>query len=218
MNGEPAPRDGHVDTALAEEFPELALRLVTVEGGPGRTPAGLKQRLRELSDRFRGATAIALRARPVPQAYRVFYRQVGLDPDAARTPAEQAGLDRLVRGGFRGGDRVADALLLAVVETGVPVWAFDAAEVAGGLALRAAREGETLPAEGGYAHDVPAGRLVLADDEGPVSVLFGRLSERHLPRRGTTALVLASVRVPGVPEVHVDEALWLAVEALSDDD
>jgi DNA/RNA-binding domain of Phe-tRNA-synthetase-like protein len=214
---EPEPVDGDVAPELAREFPELALRLVAVAGGPGRTPAGLRRRLRDLSDRFRGATAIATRGQPVPHAYRVFFRQVGLDPDASRTPAEQAGLDRLVRGGFRGGDRVADALLLAVVETGVPVWAFDAAAVAGPLALRAARAGETLPAEGGYAHDVPAGRLVLADERGPVAVLFGRLSERHVPRRATTTLLLASVRVPGVPEVHVDEALWLAAEALADE-
>jgi DNA/RNA-binding domain of Phe-tRNA-synthetase-like protein len=217
MTEEPELRDGHVDAALAEEFPELALRLVTVPGGPGRTPAGLRQRLRDLSDRFRGATAIAQRGQPVPHAYRVFYRQVGLDPDAVRTPAEQAGLERLLRGGFRGGDRVGDALLLAVVETGVPVWAFDAGEVAGELGLRPAGAGETLPAQGGYAHDVPSGRLVLADDVGPVSVLFGRLSERHLPRRGTTSLLLAGVRVPGVPDVHLDEALWLAAEALSDE-
>jgi DNA/RNA-binding domain of Phe-tRNA-synthetase-like protein len=211
------PEDGPVAPALVEEFPGLALRVVTVAGGPGRTPRGVRRRLGELSSRFRGANAIALRGQPVPHAYRVFYRQVGLDPDAERTPAEQAGLDRLVRGGFRAGDRLADALLLAVVETGVPVWAFDESALEGPLELRAAERGETLPAQGGYAHDVPAGRLVLCDSGGPVAVLFGRMSERHVPRRGTERVRLASVQVPGVPEVHVDEALWLASHALSEE-
>jgi DNA/RNA-binding domain of Phe-tRNA-synthetase-like protein len=211
------PEDGPIEPALTDEFPGLALRVATVPGRRGRTPPGLRTRLRELSDRFRGATAIAMRSQPVPHAYRVFYRQVGLDPDALRTPAEQAGMDRLMRGGFRGGDRIADALLLAVVETGVPVWAFDAETLDGPLRLRLARAGEKLPAQGGYAHDVAPARLVLADDAGPVSVLFGRLSEHHVPGRGTTSLRLASVQVPGVPEVHVDEALWLAAEALSED-
>jgi len=210
------PQDGAVERALAEEFPGLALRTVAVRTAGGRTPRGLRNRMRELSDRFHGASAIALRSRPVPQAYRVFYRQVGLDPYADRTPAEQAGLDRLMRGAFRGGDRLGDALLLAVVETGVPVWGFDEAALDGPLALRAAGTGETLPAEGGYAHDVPEGRLVLADGAGPVAVLFGRVSERHRAGRATTAVRLAAVQVPGVPDAHVDEALWLAAEALSE--
>ncbi|MBI5104774.1 MAG: hypothetical protein HZB46_07295 [Solirubrobacterales bacterium] len=220
--GDPAldffePADGAVAAELADEFPGLGLRVATVPGGPRRTPPGLRERLRHLSDRFHGATAIALRSRPVPQAYRVFFRQVGLDPDSSRTPVEQAAMDRLVNGGFEAGDHVLDALLLAVVETGVPVAAFDDARLDGALALLpAAAGGEALPAAGEYAHDVPSGRLVLADARGPVAVLFGRMSERHAPHRGTERLRLAAVRVPGVPEVHVDEALWLVAEALAE--
>ena len=36
-------------------------------------------------------TRSQLRTRPVPRAYRVFFRHVGLDPDVERTPVEQAG-------------------------------------------------------------------------------------------------------------------------------
>ncbi|MDX6732531.1 MAG: hypothetical protein QOC54_2479, partial [Baekduia sp.] len=67
------------------------------------------------------------------------------------------------------------------------------------------------------AHDVPRGRLVLADDAGPVAVLFGRLSDRHVPTRDTVRTRLVAIQVPGVPEVHVAEALWLAAAALSRD-
>jgi DNA/RNA-binding domain of Phe-tRNA-synthetase-like protein len=215
MSGGPEPQDGAVAAELAGEFPGLRLRMVAVDGGMGRTPEGVRLRLRDLSARFTGAQAVALRRRPVPHAYRVFFRQIGLDPDTDRTPAEQAAVDRLVRGRFHAGDRVADALLLALAETGVPVLALDAAAVGGELELRPARAGERLPA-GEYHHDVPAGRLVLADVTGPVAVLFGRVSTRHEPHRATSRVLLVAVEAPGVPEIHVDEALWLAAEALAE--
>jgi DNA/RNA-binding domain of Phe-tRNA-synthetase-like protein len=152
----------------------------------------------------------------VPQAYRVFFRQVGLDPDVDRPPAEQAAVARLVAGDVCCGERVADALALAIIETGVALIALDEPRLDGELTLRGARTGESLPA-GEYANHVPSGRLVLADDGGPVAVLFGRLSDRHAPGRATTRMRLVAIQVPGVPDLHVEEALWLAASALSDD-
>jgi DNA/RNA-binding domain of Phe-tRNA-synthetase-like protein len=217
MSLEQSPPDGAVDQQLAGEFPGLRLRWTAVEGGgAGRTPGALRRRLDDVNRRFRGPQAIALRTRPVPQAYRVFFRQVGLDPDVDRTPAEQTAIARLVTGDVCSGDHLADALALAIIETGVGVLALDEDRLDGELTLRAARVGETLPA-GEYAHDVPPGRLVLADDAGPVAVLFGRLSDRHAPGRGTARTRLIAIQVPGVPEVHVQEALWLAASALSED-
>ena len=58
------------------------------------------RRLRDLSDRFYGSHAIHMRERPIPWAYRVFFRQIGLDPDRTRTPVEQLALDRLHDGAF----------------------------------------------------------------------------------------------------------------------
>jgi DNA/RNA-binding domain of Phe-tRNA-synthetase-like protein len=211
------PFDGAVDSGLAEELPGLRLRWTVVDGWTGKTSRALKRRLGDVSTRFRGANAIQLRTRPVPRAYRVFFRQVGLDPDVDRTPVEQAAVERLIRGDLHTGDRIADALVLALIETGVPVVAFDESLLRGDVVLRAARAGETLPAVGGYAHDVPHGRLILADDAGPVSVLFGRLSEHHAPGRACTRIRLVAVAVPGVPAAHVDEALWLAATGVCDD-
>jgi DNA/RNA-binding domain of Phe-tRNA-synthetase-like protein len=216
MTAEPQPADGPVDPELVGEFPGLRLRWAVVEGAAGRTPAALRARLEDVNRRFRGAAAIALRTRPVPQAYRVFFRQVGLDPDVVRTPAEETAVARLVTGDVCSGERVADALALAIIETGVAVLALDDRRLDGELTLRAARAGETLPA-GDDAHDVPPGRLVLADGGGPVAVLFGRLSDRHAPGRETARVRLIAIQVPGVPELHVEEALWLAGSALSED-
>ena len=69
---------------------------------------------------------MAVRREPVPAAYRVFFRQIGLDPDVVRTPIEAAVLERMLRGGFPSRGLLADVLLIALVDTGVPVWALDA--------------------------------------------------------------------------------------------
>ncbi len=47
----------------------------------GDSPPDVEARLRELSSRFRGARAVGIRREPVPAAYRVFFRHIGLDPD-----------------------------------------------------------------------------------------------------------------------------------------
>jgi DNA/RNA-binding domain of Phe-tRNA-synthetase-like protein len=216
MSDDPALIEGAVAPELAGEFPGLRVRWTVVEGGRGRTPRALRRRLDEINRRFRGPQAIALRTRPVPQAYRVFFRQVGLDPDVDRTPAEQTAVNRLITGDVCSGDHLADALALAMIETGVAVLPLDEDRLEGALTLRAARAGEGLP-EGDYAHDVPAGRLVLADGAGPVAMLFGRLSDRHIPHRATVRTRLVAIQVPGVPDVHVEEALWLAGAALGPD-
>jgi DNA/RNA-binding domain of Phe-tRNA-synthetase-like protein len=210
---EPVLREGVVDDALAAEFPDLRLAWVTVAAGPRRTPPELRERLGMLADRFHGARALSIRREPVPAAYRVFFRHIGLDPDVQRTPIEAAAVERLLRGGFVSGSAVDDALVLALVETGVPVWALDAARVDGTLALRAARAGERLGA-GEYADDLAPGRIVVADDAGPVAVLFGAVAPDRLPGRDTDRLLLFAVGVPGVPALYFEEALHCCAEAI----
>ena len=75
--------------------------------------AGARARLRDLSDRFYGAHAIHMREQPIPWAYRVFFRQIGLDPDRTRTPVEQLALERLHDGAFTSRGLPADALTIA---------------------------------------------------------------------------------------------------------
>jgi len=207
------PEAGWVDAEVADEFPELRLFELAVDARPGRTPRSVQERLRYLSSRFRGPQAVAQRQQPVPWAYRVFYRHVGLDPDADRTPAEAAMLDRLMHGGFKSDNLLDDALLVALVETGVPIWALDAAKVDGRLGVRVADEGEHL----GRAEDappVPAGRLVVADARSPLAVLFGELAPGHGVTRDTASMRLFSVQVAGVPAIHVEEALFQCSEIL----
>lgn len=205
---------GWIAPEIAEEFPDLELVQLTVPAAAGRSSSGVRERLRYLSQRLSGAEAVAFRTRPVPHAYRVLFRHLGMDPDEQRPPGEAAVVDRLVRGEYRATNRLDDALLVAVAETGVPVWALDEARVRGRLGLRAARRGDTL-GTGELVDELPAGRLVVADDEGAVGVLFGPLAPSHAVTGETSVVRLFAVRAPGVPVVHLAEALDVAVECLA---
>ena len=206
-----AIEDGWVSPELRQEFPGLALRYVVVERGSGRSPRELKQRLRLLSDRFTGGEAINLRHRPIPWAYRVFFRHIGLDPDRTRTPVEQLALERMKHGGFRSRSLLDDALTVAIVESGVAIRAFDADRIEGGLGIRGSAPGEGLEGRPG---ELPPGTLVVADEVRPVALLFAAIASGRGVRRRTRRTILAAIRVEGVPEIAVEEALWLCTDAM----
>jgi DNA/RNA-binding domain of Phe-tRNA-synthetase-like protein len=210
-----AATDGWIAAELAEEAPGLALSSLAAPVAGQRSTPGLRRRLRTLSDRFGGARAVLLRSEPVPAAYRAFYRQVGLDPDVDRPPGEAAILDRLVRGGFVSSGRLADALLLAVVETGVPVWALDDERLDGPLGLRTAAAGERV-GEGELAAEAPDGQIVVADAACALAVLFAAPAASHAFGPRTVRARVYAVGVAGVPAIHVEEALWTAAEALAE--
>lgn len=211
----PAARDGLVAEPLRDELPGLGVVSVALPvPSAKRSPDGVREHLAMLSTRFRGADALALRQRPVPHAYRVAFRHVGLDPDATRTPIEAAAIERLVQGGFVSRGLLDDALTIALVETGVPLWALDADAVHGDLCLRLARDGERL-GDDDTAPFLPDGQIVVADERAPLAPLFGEPAPDRLPHRRTTRLLLYALRVDGVPLVNVEEALWRCAETLA---
>ena len=207
-------REGWVDTELAEEFPELTLTYAPLEAVPGRSSRGVKRRLRALADRYTGAKVVHMRQDQVPWAYRVFSRQVGIDPDTQRTPVEQVALDRLFQGGMPSRNRVDDALTIAIAETGVPVIALDGDLVGASIGLRLAASGERL----GDRRPLATGQLVVADETRALAVVLGDVSEDAGVTPGTRRMVLAALGVKGVPRISVEEALWTAAETLLDED
>ena len=204
---EPPLVEGAVAPELAEEHPGLRIASMTFPFTPGKSPPELRERLRLLSDRFRGPQAIALRQQPIPQAYRIFFRHVGLEPDERRIPVEALVLERMKHGGFPSRNLLDDAITIAVMETSVPVWALDAAAVDGGLRLRTAERGEP----------VPRGRLVVACETRPLAVLFDDVDPGAGVTERTREMVLFSVAVPGVPPIHVEEALWTVWDIVAGD-
>ncbi|HST32779.1 MAG TPA: hypothetical protein VLJ80_04570 [Solirubrobacteraceae bacterium] len=220
MSATPTPElvHGWCAREVEQELPGLALLSTHVEVArsgslTGASPADLLSRLREKSNRFRGANAVAVRREPVPSAYRVFFRHIGLDPEVVRTPIEAAVFDRMMHGGFISAGLLEDVLLIALLDTGVPVWALDAECVDGPLGIRASVEGERL-GRGEDASELPEGRLVVADAAAPLAVLFGELAAAHAARSRSPRLVLFAVQVAGVPELYAEEALWSARASL----
>jgi hypothetical protein len=209
---QPGVREAAIEPAVAGELPGLLLRWIVIERGSGRSPRELKQRLRMLSDRFGGPQAIALRSKPIPWAYRVFYRHIGLDPDEQPTPVEAVALERMQRGGFVSRNRLDDALTLATIESGVALLALDADRVEGALWIRRSVSGEGLEGRPG---ELPVGTLVIADERRPLALLFGAIAAGRGVGRRSARTIIAAIGVRGVPEIAVEEALWLAGEAMA---
>jgi DNA/RNA-binding domain of Phe-tRNA-synthetase-like protein len=208
---EPAPEQGWVAPHVAAEFPGLGISWVEVDARPGKSPEPVRRRLRDLSDRFFGAHAIHMRERPIPWAYRVFFRQIGLDPDRNPTPVERLALERLHDGAFKSHGLPADALTIAIVETGIALRAFDADQLQSGICIRDSAPGESLAGRPG---ELAQGTLTIADEAVPVGLLFGADAEGKGVGRQTRRVALVAVQVNGVPQIAVDEALWMAAATL----
>lgn len=208
--------EGFIEPALQAEFPGLRLDWVGVPGRRRESPDEIRQRLKSLSNRYRGANVVAMRTQPIPHAYRVFFRHIGLDPDATRIPSERAAVARLLQGQFQSNDLVDDALLIALIETGVPVWALDGEIVdPGGLGIRATVDGDRLGTTE-YGSYLPPGRLAVADAGCVHALLFDEeVAPGHAVTPRSTRIVLFAVGAPGVPALHLDEALWVCVEVLN---
>jgi DNA/RNA-binding domain of Phe-tRNA-synthetase-like protein len=210
-----SPAPGFVEAVVRDEFPGLRLHWITVTARRRASPPALVGRLRDLSSRYRGGSVVAMRTKPVHQAYRAFFRQIGLDPDVRRIPSEEAAVLRLLHGGFRSVDLVTDACLIALVETGVPVWALDADHVdVGGLGIRTVTESDRDRSEASGVYLDPHA-LVVADAQTVHGLLFAELDPAHRVTGRTERVALFAVAVDGVPDIHVEEALWMSADCLA---
>jgi DNA/RNA-binding domain of Phe-tRNA-synthetase-like protein len=210
-----SPAPGFVEPHVHAEFPGLRLQWLTVQAQRRASPRALVRLLKELSSRYRGANVIVMRTKPIPQAYRAFFRQIGLDPDVTRIPSEEAAVARLLHGGFRSVDLIADACLVALIETGVPVWALDADLIdEHGLGIRTTTAAEHEPSGLGGTY-IDAGTLAVVDGSQIHGLLFAEPARGHGVGVRTKRVALFAVGVEGVPAIHLEEALWLCADLLS---
>ena len=110
-------------------------------------------------------------------------------------------------GGFPSHSLLDDALTIAIVESGVALRAFDADRVTGRPGIRTTDAGEELEGRPG---ELPSGTLVVADEQRPLSLLFGAMAAGRGVGPKTKRTMLVAIKVSGVPDIAVEEALWLA--------
>lgn len=192
-----------VDVAeeLREDFPRLKAWCMW-QGVPSRkSTRQAKERLAEMDDRVRGAPVGQFRTHAVAQAYRGFARQIGLDPDVDRSPLDQAIVQRLAAGRYATAGRVTDALRIAMLETGIPLWAIDGAHVHGWLRVRSDEQG----------------RLVLCDDLRELTMLMADPPEDLQPHKRTETVIVYALTVGQVAPAAAEEAFWHVRQLVSDE-
>ena len=202
---------------VAAELPgAAAVPRPTRPRAPRAQPAGVRERLALLSDRFRGAQALELRREAVPA------RLPRLLPPRRARPRRRPPAGR-------GGDaRPADARRLPVGSR-LPTtrccsrWWRPACRCGRSTPPRSTarsacarrRAGERL-GEGELAAAARRAGWCVADARGPVAVLFGDVAPERAPRPATRPRCACSrCASPASREVHVEEALWTCAEALS---
>ncbi|MBA2240781.1 MAG: hypothetical protein H0W09_05995 [Solirubrobacterales bacterium] len=203
---------GPIDPELEAELSGVSLCSARVEAGARRSPRPVRANLGRVADSINGATAVNLRHRPIPWAYRVFFRHIGLDPDESRTPVEQASFERIAHGGLRSRGLPADALMIATLETHVAVRAFDDDQLDGLPGVRGSRPGERLEGRPG---ELPEGTLVIADRSRVLSLLFGLPAASVEVAKTTEASRICALGVSGVPAIALEEAIWVVAELMS---
>jgi DNA/RNA-binding domain of Phe-tRNA-synthetase-like protein len=206
-----AIQQGWIADELAAEFPGLGVYWLVVDARPGKTPKPVRERMRVLAGRISGATVVQSRQDSVPWSYRVLWRRLGVDPETDRTPVEELMVQRLEHGGLPSRGMPADAVVVATLETGVPVLVADAAKLAGSPGLRPATTGETL---GGVEGMLRTGEVVYADERAPLARLDGRVAVDHAVDGGTTTMAVCALAAPAVSQIEIDEALWIAADML----
>ncbi|MGC9117019.1 MAG: B3/B4 domain-containing protein [Conexivisphaera sp.] len=207
-----------VSEEVARRFPGLRARLLRIDGV---RVVPLDERLEafkeEVQRRIREERTLeGLRDDPIFRAYRDFFWELGIDPTKTR-PASEALVRRVLRGG--GLPRIntlVDSYNLASVLSGVPLAAFDAEKLVGGiLRLRFSEPGEKFLGIGMDEPRALTGReLVVEDGEGLVAIYPHRDAERTKVSDTTRSVILMVCGAPGVPPEALERAEMLAVEII----
>jgi DNA/RNA-binding domain of Phe-tRNA-synthetase-like protein len=158
-------------------------------------------------------TLDGLRDDPFFRAYRDFYWQLGIDPTKLRPSGEA--LNRRVLAGkpLPAINTFVDAYNLASLATGVPIAAYDADRLEGGVELRYARAGEDFVSIGGDKREVLQGHeLVMADAARVIAFYPHRDSDATKVTEATTRVLLVACGAPGVGGAALADALGRAME------
>ena len=63
---------------------------------------------------------------------------------------------------------------------------------------------------------LPGDALVFADDERALGPIFGQLAPDMEVSKDTRSVAVSALQVQGVPDISVEEAIWICISVLSD--
>jgi DNA/RNA-binding domain of Phe-tRNA-synthetase-like protein len=169
---------------------------------------GLEKLMAEVANDIRSRyTLDNVKDDPAFRAYRDFFWSVGIDPTKTR-PASEALARRLLSGGRLPKINTAvDAYNMASASSGVPIAAFDADKLSGGLRMRFARAGETFLGIGMKEPvDLKPNQVVLTDSARIIAIYPYRDSDDTKVTAETRNIHIISCGVPGINKKRVLEA------------
>jgi DNA/RNA-binding domain of Phe-tRNA-synthetase-like protein len=210
LASDPRPDPGWVAPDVAEELPGLELfSWSTPTEYRRRSPDAVRDWLGRLSTRVDGQAVLRAHRDEAPAAHRELLRRIGRDPDEDPSPQELAYRRRIRDGGFWARGNPQDLLLVVLCETGIPIFALDDDRVRGELGLRRSLAGELQAEDGSPAPPTRRPEPVVVDDEGVVAEVLRAPRPTHVAKKRTTTTRFFGVRVPGLTDMRVDEAVWL---------
>lgn len=172
--------------------------------GMGRQEEGWK----EVREQWAGKIKEDLEKDPLLGAYRQFLNgEAGAGENLLRRA--------LFAGGIKSINNVVDGLNLVCAKTRVTLAAFDASKVSGEMRLEVTKTTERLRSIGGKEVEIPAGSLVLRDEERLLSWVGRRDGEASKVEKATKQVWLLGVKVPGIAVAVVEKALLEAIDELS---
>jgi DNA/RNA-binding domain of Phe-tRNA-synthetase-like protein len=163
-----------------------------------------KEVIRDLQSRF---TRENIKDDPMFRAYRDFFWKVGVDPTKTRPASEALVRRALMKGILPRINTAVDAYNLASAQCGIPIAAFDADLLTGGLVMRFATEGEQFRGIG-MQKLIPLRRnqVVLTDEKDIVAIYPYRDADSTRVTIHTRNIHLVSCGVPQIDQEMVQRA------------
>jgi DNA/RNA-binding domain of Phe-tRNA-synthetase-like protein len=182
------------------------------------TPPDLRPHWETLHQVWRGKSRKAIEGDAHVVAYRKFYASLGLDPDRT-APSVQTLTQRYLRADVLTKtptiNQIVDSVNVAAVEAMIPLGVFDAATVVGEIVIDRSAGGEPFSPIGGDGEiALPAGMVVLRDNEKVLSQFCHRDGEAQKITANTRAIWLLGCQVPSIEASAVTGALSRAFDIL----
>ena len=115
--------------------------------------------------------------------------------------------------GLRPINNIVDVTNYAMLETGQPLHAFDAAKVEGGIIVRKAANGEKIKTIEGKTYTLNPDILIIADKRGPLAIAGIKGGERAAVSRKTSEIILEAADFDSQSIYKASKALGLVTDA-----